>query len=222
MIERTGRPAHARGRKHLLAALLAGCVAAAPATAGTIGVSGGTLVIGAESTDAGATLIGSMLGSDFGLQVLGGMFDAVTAECSGSPTDITCALSGVTSIRVIGTDGDETFVFTGVTVAATFAGGSGNDTILGTAAGDTVHGGLGFDTLLGQEGIDSYFADADDSVPFVEPGELVQADFDPGFVPLPRPTSPVPEPGSMLLLLAGLGAAVLANLRGKRRALRYS
>jgi hypothetical protein len=232
MIERNCKPAHSRGKKSLLAALIAGCVAAGPATAGTIGINGsGTLVIGAEPLDSGVTLTAFTEPAPnptlFSLIDPDGIFDLVTPGCSGGPIVpngpnlFSCLLSGFTSILVIGSTGDDVFEFSGVLgIGATFAGGDGDDNITGTSAADTIFAGAGDDLLFGAGAIDSYFADVSE-VPFLELGESIQADFDPGFDPLPRPPLAVPEPGSVLLLLAGLGAIAATKFRGQRRTPRY-
>jgi PEP-CTERM motif/RTX calcium-binding nonapeptide repeat (4 copies) len=221
MIERNRKPARSRGTKSLLAALIANCIAVAPATAGTIGIDGNTLVIGAEPSDVGVTLTAFTDPTHFSLMDPDGMFVLVTPGlgCDGGPMVFSCLLTRFTSILVIGSAGDDVFEFSGVFgIGATFAGGAGDDNIAGTQASDIIYGGIGDDILRG-DGSDSLFAGP--GVNDIVLGGPNLGDEDPQFDPLPRPPASVPEPGSLLLLLAGLGAAAATRYRGKRRALRY-
>jgi hypothetical protein len=218
MIERTCKRAHTRGKKSLLTALIAGCIAVAPATAGTIGIDGNTLVIGAEPSDAFVNLLGMGDGTNFTLMAISGAFDIVTPGCSLGMTGIDFNCSGFTSLLVIGSDGDDVFSFSLASVAATLAGGLGNDIILGTSATDSIFGGSG-DDVISAAATDFIFGGLGDDIVL---GGLDLGDADaPPFDPLPRPPVSVPEPGSLLLLLAGLGVAAATRYRGKRRASRY-
>ena len=170
MIERNCRPARSRGKKSLLAALIASCIAVAPATAGTIGIDGNTLVIGAEPSDAFVNLLGSGDGSNFTLMAVSGAFDIVTSGCSLGMTGIDFNCSGFTSLLVIGSDGDDVFDFSLTSVGATLAGGLGNDIILGTTANDIIYGGLGDDNLFGAAG-DSFIGGPGTDLVFVD-GQL--------------------------------------------------
>ncbi|MPZ44833.1 MAG: PEP-CTERM sorting domain-containing protein [Betaproteobacteria bacterium] len=218
MNERTCKPALSRAKKILLAASVAGCLAAGPATAGTIGISSGALVIGAEPSDTDIVLLGSSDATHFTLQTpSGATFDIVTAGCTVSLFGIDCLLSGFTSLVVIGSDGDDVFDFSLTSVAATLAGGLGNNIIFGTSTIDTIYGGSGDDVLSG-DASDFFFGGPGDDIVL---GGLDLGDNNPQFDPLPRPPAAVPEPGSMLLLLAGLGAAAVTRSRRQGRTLRY-
>ena len=229
MIERHCKPAHWRSRNSLLAALIAGCAAIAPATAGTIGIdSSGTLVIGAEASDPFVNLMGIGDGTNFTLTAVAGAFDIVTLNtgssgCSLGITGMDFICSGFTSLLVIGSYGEDVLDFSVASVRATLAGGLGDDVIFGTTVNDFIYGGSGDDKLFGATG-DSFFGGPGTDLVFVDgsldPGVGLGED-NPQFDPLPRPPVAVPEPSSMLLLLAGLGATVLTNFRVKRRALRY-
>jgi len=200
----------------LVPALIIGWLAAATAPAGTIGIRGNTLVIGAEGPDGYVNLIGSNSATEFMLDVIGPEFVIVTPGCSGGPTAIaglsafSCPLSGFTMLEIIGGNEDDVLEFSALSIGATLAGGNGDDVLIGGSGAGTIFGGPGDDLLLDANvpGSNLLFGGpGDDTVPFgVDLG-----DSDPVFAPLPRAPVSVPTPGSLLLLLAGLGAVVMSK-----------
>src|SRR5689334_21534260 len=67
------------------------------ASAGTIGISGGSLIIGTEPGDGSQAIFGSTAGQD--ILFTGINFDLVTPGCTGSgPGSFLCPVSGFTSL----------------------------------------------------------------------------------------------------------------------------
>jgi Ca2+-binding RTX toxin-like protein len=212
MLRLESRKGGRSSRKHgLVVALVAGWLAAAAASAGTIGIRGNTLVIGAEASDGGVVLLGSMSATDFMLDVGGAVFDIVTPGCSGGPAAFSGPLAGFTLLEVIGGTGDDILDFSSLTIGATLVGGNGDDIMFGGLGVDTMYGGPGDDVLLALgnvSGSDLLFGGPGDDIAV---GESDQGDANPVFEPLPRQPISVPAPGSLLLLLAGFGAVAMSR-----------
>ena len=206
----TGNSARSWSRRLLAAALITGLAGATtPAAGGTIGISGTTLIAGAEPGDGPMGLAGFLSGSD--LQLVGFDFPAVTPGCSAGPAVVTCALSGFTSLVIIGGSGDDAIDLSGLdghAFAVTVLGGAGNDVLIGSTGDDVMFGGAGDDLLFGGTGFDLLSGDP----PLVFEGEGTPGP-EPDVAPLPRGQE-VPTPGGLALLMAGLAA--LGMTRWKR------
>ena len=195
----------------LAAALLVGLVAAPPsASGGTIGISGTTLIAGAGPGDGPMALTAFVTGTDL---VLDGVdFTVVTPGCTAGPATVSCALSGFTSLLIIGSSGDDVISLSPLSAqpfTVTVLGKDGDDVLLGSAGNEVMFGGLGDDTLLGGGGIDLLDGGLGDNFVFPAGGS-------PGPEPdvTPLPGQSLPAPGGPALLLAALGA--LATSRRKR------
>jgi Ca2+-binding RTX toxin-like protein len=208
----TSNPARSWSRRLLAAAVLAGLAGAAPSAAGgTIGISGGVLIAGAEPADGSTIMLGFLSGGDF---VLTGVdFAVVTPGCVAGVLTVSCALSGFTSLVIIGGDGDDVVDLTqisGHAFAITVRGGAGNDILFGSAGNDAVFGGAGDDNLFGGGGSDLLAGGAGDDL-LDGPDSAAP---EPVVSPLPRAT--VPAPGGLPLLIGALGAWALTGRKRSR------
>jgi len=192
------------------ACLIAGLMAivALPAHAGTIGISGGKLIVGTEAGDAGQLFDPTIVGANLVLSNLD--FDIVTPGCTGGAS-ITCPLTGFQELVILGGDGDDVIQLTGITglnFAITALGGRGDDVLVGTPGNVKLFGGPGDDILIGMAGnCVSSGTGAD-----VVIGGGCNPGPEPTITPLPRTASEAPEPGGGVLLLTGLiSLAVVAR-----------
>ena len=195
----------------LAAALLAGPGVRTPsASAATIGISAGTLIAGAEPGDGPMSLSGFVSGTEL---VLDGVdFTVVTPGCSTGPATVSCALSGFTSLVIIGSSGDDAIVLNSLPAqpfAITIIGGDGDDIILGSAGDDVIFGGGGDDILFGGDGFDLLAGGSGANLLFEGEGTPGP---EPDVAPLPRQFLPAPTVPA--LVLGALGA--LALIRRKR------
>ena len=201
-------------RRSILAAVSLGLALGItlPASAGTIGINGSTLVF--TSSDAGDSVIhGSTTATDFFL--IGETFDIVTPGCVVDGGGVRCALSGFTLAAIIEIDGDDVIDMTTVSSSLPLflSGGNGNDIILGGAGDDILKGGAGDDVLLGGSGNNLLFGGPGDDILLdgIE-GDDTQAPPDPTL-----DLTGVPEPATMLLTATGLAASALARRRRRAR-----
>jgi len=180
---------------------------AAPASAGTIGISGTTLIFGADLDEA-LGLTGSTSGTDLFLN--GAIFNIVTAGCFANGTNgVRCALDGFATLTVVGSQLDDAIDLSGIIGVNVFvAAKDGNDIVVGGTGDDVLTGGNGDDILIGGPGADALFGG---------PGDNVLLDGGGGGIeppdPTPLPLQAVPEPATMLLLGMGLGASVVRRRR---------
>lgn len=196
-------------------------IAIAPlASAGTIGISGGTLIVGTEPGDGAQSISGAISGTD--LVISGITFDLVTPGCaSTAPGTFTCPLSGFNELVVLGGDGDDAITMAGIT-APTFAimilGGRGNDVLVGSGGPDTIFGGPGDDVLIGGPGVDCLNPGPGDNITIQSLIPNGCSGPDPVVTPLPRAAATdVPEPGGLLLFGTGLIALPLAGRKLRER-----
>jgi Ca2+-binding RTX toxin-like protein len=199
----------------LLGALAAGLMLtlAPPVSAGTIGISGFTLIVGTEPGDGNQSISFSILGSD--LVISGTTFDVVTAGCSGVGT-VTCALADFNELIALGGDGDDVINLSAIsspTFTTLILGGPGNDVLIGSGGDDTIFGGPGDDVLEGGPGDDCLNPGSGNNITI----QAVTASscFDgpePVITPLPRSTA-TPEPNTLLLLGTGISALGLCLRR---------
>src|SRR5260370_4282978 len=129
---------------HAAGALVAGLmVTLVPfASAGTIGISNGQLIIGTELGDGNQSITASIAGPN--LVIEGVNFDIVTPGCTGRGT-VTCALSGFRELIILGGNGDDA-ISLGAIASPTFAplilGGPGADVLVGSGGHVTILGCL--------------------------------------------------------------------------------
>ena len=184
------------------AALLAGLMItlAVPASAGTIGLSGGKLIVGTEPGDGNQVFAPTIAGLDLILPNLN--FDLVTPVCTGVGS-FTCPLASFQELVILGGDGDDVIQLTGIsglTFAITALGGRGNDVLVGTPGNVKLFGGPGDDVLINMPGNCFSRGTGDDIVL----GGGCDAGPEPAIAPLPRPAADTPEPDGLLLLGTGL------------------
>ena len=201
-------------RRRRVAAVLPGLMIllAIPASGATVGISGGTLIAGAESGDGNQVFAPTIDGLNLVLPNL----DAgiATPGCTGVGS-ITCPLAGFQQLLILGGDGDDVIQLSGIsglTFPITALGGPGNDVLVGTPGNVKLFGGPGDDVLISMPGnCFSRGTGAD-----VVLGSGCDAGPEPAIAPLPRPMAATPEPGGLLLIgtvLVGLAATSRVNLR---------
>jgi hypothetical protein len=212
--------AHSPGTR-LAAALVAGLMItlAVPASAKTIGISGGVLIVGTESGDGNQVFAPTITGSDLVLPNLDA--DIVTPGCTGVGS-ITCPLAGFQELVILGGDGDDVIQLSGIsglTFPIIALGGPGNDVLVGTPGNVKLFGGPGDDVLINMPGnCFSRGTGAD-----VVLGGGCDAGPEPAFTPLPRQVTATSEPGGLLLVGAALVALVTSRTsfgRGLTRPIR--
>lgn len=188
-----------------LALLLA---AAGPASASTIGISGATLIFGAD-LDEQLALTAFTSGTDLFLE--GAAPEIVTPGCvSSGATEVRCALSGFSALTIVGSNLDDAIALSQVIGLNAFvAAKDGDDIVIGGPGDDVFTGGNGDDVLIGGGGHNLLFGG---------PGDNVLINGGPGTVEPPDPTplphlQPVPEPATLVLVSCGLGAAFLRRRR---------
>jgi hypothetical protein len=203
-------------RPRLTGALLASLMMTlgSVASAGTLGISLGRLIVGTEPGDGNQAIVASMVGPD--LRVSGISFDLVTPGCisQGSST-FACALSGFTELVVLGGDGDDVVDLSAIskpTFDITILGGPGDDVLIGSGGDDTIFGGPGDDVLIGGPGIDCLSPGSGNNVVIQAVRAGCASGPDPVITPLPR-ADVVPEPSGVFLLATVLVTLPLARRR---------
>ena len=173
---------------------------AVPAFAGTIGISGGTLIVGTEPGDGNQVFAPTIGGLNLILPNLD--FDIVTPGCTGVGT-IACPLAGFQELVLLGGVGDDVIQLSGIsglTFAITALGGPGNDVLVGTPGNVRLFGGPGDDVLINFPGNCFDRGTGDDIV--LGGGCVVGPE--PAVAPLPRQPAAAPEPCEFLLIVTGL------------------
>ena len=206
-------PVRSARSPRIAGALLAGLmVTLAPlASAGTIGISGGRLIVGTEPGDAEQAISVSISGTD--LVILGVNFDLVTPGCTGQGTFL-CALSGFNELVILGGSGDDVVDLSGISApgfAITVLGGAGADVLIGSGGNDKMYGGSGDDVLIGGAGLNCLSGGPGNNI-VLQGG--CNAGPDPVIAPLTRTN--VPEPGGLALLATGLVVLPFTRLRKQR------
>jgi Ca2+-binding RTX toxin-like protein len=203
-------------RTQLAAVLLGGLMItlAVPARAGTIGISGGTLIVGTEPGDGNQVFAPTIAGLDLVVPNLN--FDIVTHGCTGVGS-VTCPLAGFQELVILGGDGDDVIELTGIsglTFPIAALGGPGDDVLIGTPGNVELFGGPGDDVLISMTGnCFSRGTGAD-----IVLGSGCDAGPEPVIAPLPRPAADTPEPRELLLVGTGLMALAGASRMKFRRA----
>ena len=197
------------------AALLAGLLVtlAVPASAETIGISDGVLIVGTEPGDGNQVFAPTIVGSDLVLPNL--QADIVTPGCTGTGS-IICPLAGFQELVILGGDGDDVIQLSGISglpFAITALGGRGDDVLVGTPGNVKLFGGPGDDVLISMPGnCFSRGTGAD-----VVLGSGCDAGPEPVITPLPRQTTSVPEPGGIVSVGTMLAGLAITSRVSRRR-----
>ena len=199
----------ARGAAALLAGLM--IAMAVPATADTMGISGGILIVGTEPGDGDQVFAPIVAGPDLVFPNLDA--DIVTPGCTAGVGFISCALAGFQELVILGGDGDDVIQLTGIT-GLTFPilalGGRGDDVLIGTPGNVKLFGGPGDDVLINMRGNCFSRGTGNDVVL----GGGCDAGPEPVFAPLPRQVAETPEPSGLLLFgTVFVAVAVMGRMR---------
>jgi Ca2+-binding RTX toxin-like protein len=183
-----------RGRRQAVALLASLMITVAvPASAGTIGISNGILIVGTEPADGNQVFAPIINGADLVLPNLN--FDIVTTGCTGLGS-VTCPLAGFQQPVILGGAGDDVIqlsCLSGFTFAITALGGPGDDVLIDADGNVKLFGGPGDDVLTSLPG--NWFprgAGAD-----LVFGSGCDAAAEAAISPLPREAAAAPEPGGL-------------------------
>jgi hypothetical protein len=199
--------------KFLTTALLAilTLTLSASALAGTIGISGGRLIVGTEAGDVDQVFAPTISGQNIVFDNL--TFDIVTPGCTGAGS-ISCSLADFQELVILGGNGDDIinlFGISPVTFAITALGAGGDDILIGTPGTNIrLFGGTGDDIL---EAANGNCVSGGIGANIIIGGSCNAGD-EPTIAPLPRQTSEVPEPSELMLM--GTGLTIMVG-RLKRR-----
>ena len=188
---------------------------AVPASADTIGISGGTLIVGAEPGDGNQVFAPVIDGLNLVFPNLDA--DIVTPGCSGLGS-ITCPLAGFQELAILGGDNDDVINLSGISglnFEITALGGPGNDLLIGTPGNVKLFAGPGDDVVISMPGNCFSRGTGNDVVL----GAGCDAGPEPVIAPLPRQTAATPEPDGLLLIgtaLVGLAITSRMYSRGRR------
>jgi Ca2+-binding RTX toxin-like protein len=188
------------------------------ASAGTLGISIGRLIVGTEPGDGNQAIVASMVGND--LRITGADFDLVTPGCTslGSAT-FDCPISGFNELVILGGDGDDAITLAAITQPTfdiTILGGLGDDILIGSGGDDSIFGGPGDDVLIGGPGADCLSGGSGNNV-VLQLRAACSAGPDPVITPLPRAAAAVPEPSGVFLLATVLVGVPLARRNFRRQ-----
>jgi RTX calcium-binding nonapeptide repeat (4 copies) len=191
------------GATRWASALLAGLIIglAVPASAETIGISGGILIVGTEAGDGNQVFAPTIVGNDLVFANLNA--DIVTPGCTEAGSSISCPLADFQELVILGGAGDDVIQLNGIsglTFPILALGGAGNDVLIGTPGNVKLFGGPGDDVITNFSGnCFSRGTGAD-----IVLGGGCDAGPEPAFAPLPRPLAGVPEPVGFWFLGSGL------------------
>jgi len=201
------------------AAFLAGLMMAlaVPASASTIGIDNGVLILGAEPGDGNQEFKVIDAGPNLAFPNLDA--EIVTPGCFelGGQT-IECQKIGLAELVIIGGDGDDLIDVSDIfnhDYTIVELGGSGNDRLIGGDGDDRLYGGAGDDVFLTTPNNCVSTGTGNDTV-FGSP--RVCGGPEPDFKPLPRQTvAATPEAGGVWLLGSALAALVVTGRITSRR-----
>jgi hypothetical protein len=209
--------ANSSGVTRRAAAVLAGLMIAwaLPASANTIGIKDGTLILGAEPGDGNQEYLVEDGGPNLAFWVFSNLDAAiVTPGCfQVGERDIECQKTDVAQMILIGGDGndfiDVSDLFDPLLRIQEF-GGAGNDTLIGGSGEFDIR-------LYGDAGDDQFVTTLSNCVSTGTGNDtVITAHIDctgpePDFKPLPRQAVATPEPGGFMLLGAGLVALTITS-----------
>ena len=184
---------------------------AVSASADTIGIKDGILIVGTEPGDGNQVFAPTIAGLDLVLPNLDA--DVVTPGCThvAATGSITCPLAGFQELVILGGNGDDVIQLSGIsglTFPILALGGPGNDVLIGTPGNVKLFGGPGDDVLISMPGNCFSRGTGNDIVL----GGGCDAGPEPAIAPLPRQVADTPEPGGLWLVATGLALAVTSRM----------